>query len=110
MTAIQIFGVIFSISMVYLTYFYYRRKIFLFQDVLLWGYVWVMLIFTVAFPEKLNTIIQPLEIVRVLDLLTMGGVFILFALVFVIFARSRYNDRRIETIVKEIALKEKDER
>jgi hypothetical protein len=107
MTAIQIFGVIFSISMVYLTYFYYRRKIFLFQDVLLWGYVWVLLIFAVAFPEKLNTIIQPLEIVRVLDLLT---VFILFALVFIIFARSRYNDRRIETIVKEIALKEKEEK
>lgn len=108
MSAIQVFGIIFSVSMIYLTYFYYRRKIFLFQDVLLWGYVWVLFIFAVAFPEKLTTIIQPLQIIRVLDLLTMGGVLLLFALVFVIFARSRYNDRRIEQMVKEIALREKE--
>jgi hypothetical protein len=108
MTAMQVFGIIFSLSMIYLTYFYYKRKIFLYHDVLLWVYVWMLLLFAVAFPEKFSAIIQPLQIVRVLDLLTMGSIFILFSLVFVVFARSRYNDRRIEKIVREIAMREKE--
>jgi hypothetical protein len=108
MTAMQLFGIVFALGMIYITYFYYKRKIFLYYDVLLWAYVWMLLIIAVIFPEKLSAIIQPLQIVRVLDLLTMGSIFLLFSLVFVIFARSRYNDRRIEKIVKEIALKEKE--
>lgn len=108
MTVMQAFGILFALGMIYITYFYYKRRIFLYYDVLLWVYVWILLIIAVSFPEKLTALIQPLKIVRVLDLLTMGSIFLLFSLVFVIFARSRYNDRRIEKIVKEIALKEEE--
>lgn len=108
MSPIQLLGMIFAILMIYMTYFYYKRKIFVYYDVLIWVYIWVVLLFAVSFPYRLDVIIQPLRIIRIMDLFTISAVFLLFAISFVVFARSRYNERRIAAIVKEIALKEKE--
>lgn len=108
MTPIQLLGIVFAIAMMYMTYFYYRRKIFVYYDVLIWVYIWIILLFAVAFPYRLDVLIQPLKVVRLMDLFTISAVFLLFAIAFVVFARSRSNERRIESIVKELALKEKE--
>lgn len=110
MTPIQLLGIIFAIAMMYMTYFYYRRRIFVYYDVLIWAYVWIVLLFAVAFPYRLDALIQPLKVVRLMDLFTISAVFLLFVIAFVVFARSRYSERRIEAIVKELALKEKEEK
>ncbi len=108
MTPIQLLGVVFAIAMIYLTYVYYKKKIFIYYDALIWIYVWVALLFAVLFPYRLDVIIQPLKIIRVMDLFTIGAVFLLFAIVFVVFAKSRYSERMIEAIVKELALAKRE--
>jgi len=109
MSIIQFLGILFALLMIYFTYFYYKRGIFNYYDLLIWAYIWLVLLFVVSFPSKLALVIRPLKIIRVMDLLTIGAAFLLFALVFVVFVRLRYSERRIQKIVKEIALKEKEE-
>lgn len=103
---IQLIGIFFGIIMIFVSYFYYKRRVFYFHDMLIWMLVWLGLVLTILFPSKLQTIIQPLKILRVMDLITIGGFFISFTLLFVLFARSRQRDRAVEKIVRKLALDE----
>jgi hypothetical protein len=45
-----------------------------------------------------------------MDLLTIAAFFLGFSLLFAIFIRTRHNEKRLEKIFRELALKEKEEK
>lgn len=106
---IQIIGVFFALDMIFVTYFYYRRRLFSVEDLALWGIIWGVLFLGILFPATLEEVAEPLALIRVMDLLAISGFFILIALIFVLFVKARYAERRIEMIVKELALKKVEE-
>lgn len=103
---IQIIGVLFALDMIFITYFYHRRRVFYLHDTIIWMSIWVGLLFSVIFPSTLEIVIEPLKIIRVMDFLTMGAFFLTFSLLFVVFIRTRQGEKKIEKIVRELTFKD----
>ncbi|MEE8168536.1 MAG: DUF2304 domain-containing protein [Candidatus Hydrothermarchaeales archaeon] len=108
-TWIQVIGIFFALDMIFLTYLYYKRDIFRSHDATLWSLIWIGFMVVVAFPEWLEVIANPLQVIRVMDLLTIGALFLVFGLTFTIFIKLKYSERRIEKIVRALALKEAED-
>lgn len=107
---IQVLAAIFLLDMIFLTYLYYRRNVFYVHDFAIWTLIWLVLLLTISFPSSLDVIMQPLSIIRVMDLLTMGAFLLSFSMLFIIFVRARASDRKIEKIVRELALRSKKQK
>lgn len=106
---IQVVGAIFALDMMFITYFYHRRGVFFLHDTIIWMSLWLGLFLSAVFPQSLDLIVEPMQMMRVMDFLTVAGFFLVFSLIFAVFTRSRNNDKRIETLVREFALREADE-
>ncbi len=103
---IQLLGAIFALDMMFITYFYHRRGVFYLHDSIIWMSVWVGMFLVAMFPQTVEVVIEPFQILRVMDFLLLAGFFFIFSMVFMVFLRSRHNDRRIEMLVREMALRE----
>lgn len=107
---IQLLGGIFALDMMFITYFYHKRGVFHLHDTIIWMSIWIGLFLSVAFPQSLEIIIEPFQFIRVMDFLSVAGFFLVFSLIFTVFTRSRSNARKIEELVKGLALKEAEEK
>ena len=104
---IQILGICFGIFMLYLSYIYFKRKDFSRQDFVLWLLIWSCFLISIIIPEALTLLLRPLAITRVMDLLIISSLMALFLIVFVMYRINRKNEKKLKTIVKKLALKEK---
>lgn len=107
---IQVLGAIFALDMMFITYFYHRRGVLFLHDTIIWMSIWIGLFLSVMFPQSLEIIIEPLQIIRVMDFMAVTGFFLVFSLIFAVFTRSRNNDKKIERLVRELTLKEAEEK
>ena len=107
---IQLLGAIFALDMMFITYFYHRRGVFYLHDSIIWMSVWTGIFLTAMFPRSIEVLVEPLEFIRVMDFLQLAGFFLIFSMLFMVFLRSRHNDKRIETLVRELALREAEEK
>lgn len=106
MSGIQLVAIVFAIGMVYLTYSSYRRRSLGGTELALWMAIWVGLILVSAFPDRLRGVIGPLRIARLLDLVMIGGIMLLSALVFTLNRTVRRLEDRLSRLVRELALEE----
>src|SRR3989344_2297566 len=93
---IQIVGIIFGIGMLFLSYLYFRKKEFGPRDFAIWVIVWIIFLIAIMFPKTVNVLLDTLGIVSALWL---------FALVFHLHVSVRKGQRKLEKVVKKIALK-----
>lgn len=107
---IQLLGAVFALDMMFITYFYHRRGVFYLHDSIIWMSVWTGIFLTAVFPQSIEVIVEPLQILRVMDFLQLAGFFLIFSMLFMVFLRSRHNDKRIEMLVRELALREAEEK
>jgi len=101
---IQIVGLFFGLSMMYFSFFYYRRKDFSKGDAALWIFVWLVFLMGVLFPQRLDLIIQTFGVVGALQLFTITSILFLTAVIFYLFRVVRKNQRQVEKLVRERAL------
>jgi len=107
---IQIFAVIFALLMLYLTYFYYRRKDLNFNDLLVWFVVWIVFLFGVLFPQYLDFFMnQVFNVVSVIQLFTIFGFMFFSIVIFYLYKTVRKNQMKIEKLVKNVAISEAKE-
>jgi len=106
---IQLIGVIFALDMMFITYFYHRRGVFFLHDTIIWMSIWIGLFLSVMFPQSLEIVIEPFQFIRVMDFMAVAGFFLIFSLLFVVFTRSRNNDKKIEELVRKLTLREAEE-
>lgn len=109
MIGIQLLGAVFALDMMFITYFYHRRGVFYLHDSIIWMSVWVGMLLAAMFPQTLEVMIEPFQIIRVMDFLQLAGFFLIFSILFGIFTKARSNDRKIEKLVREFALREAEE-
>lgn len=101
---IQFVGLVFAAVMSYFTFLYYKRGDYPVRDFLVWALVWVAFVVGLFFPPNLVFLVQPLNLERVLDILTVGAFFILFFMVFVIYDSIRRVENKVSVIVRKQAL------
>jgi hypothetical protein len=107
---IQLLGAIFALDMMFVTYYYHRRGVFYLHDSIIWMTLWSGIFLTAVFPNTVEVIVEPLQIMRVMDFLQLAGFFLIFSMLFMVFLRSRHNDKRIEELVRELALRDAEEK
>lgn len=106
---IQVIGILFALDMVFVTYLYYRRRVFRLHDAIIWNAVWLGLLLAVLFPSYLEIVVESLKVVRVMDFLIIAGFFLSFGLLFTVFIRIRYAEDRLEKVVRELTYLEAED-
>ncbi|MCF7871701.1 DUF2304 domain-containing protein [Candidatus Woesearchaeota archaeon] len=104
---IQIIGIIFALIMLYFTYVYYKRKNYGYRSLILWGIVWLGVLFLVTFPQIVYGIMGTLQIQRTADFFVMAGFVFFSIIIFHLYITVKKNNEKMEKLVKNIAKKEK---
>jgi len=107
---LQAFGAVFAILMIYITYISWKRKELKANDFIVWGAVWFGFGFAVVFPEALKIVFKPLHIQGALWFITIASVIFLTLIMFYLFRGFRKQNKRLENLVEELALKELDKK
>ena len=102
---IQIAGILFGLFMIYYTFLIFKRREFTRTEFSLLSVFWALFIFIAAFPYLLAPIVKSFGFLRALDLLVISGFIFLIASIFYTYTITRKNQKQLETVVREIAIK-----
>lgn len=102
---IQIAGFLFGVFMIYYSFLNYKRKEFTAKEFSFWIFIWAVFIIISLFPFLLDPMVKGIGFLRALDLLTIGGFLFLIAAIFYIYTLTRKNQKQLEIIVRETAMK-----
>ena len=106
---IQLLGTIFGVAMLYITFIKFKRKEINKMEWLIWSSGWILIVFLAIIPSILDPIIRPLNFHRKLDFFVVIGFFVLLALGFYNYSNTKKTQRRMEILVRKIALSQGDE-
>lgn len=110
MLGIQILGLLFGFFMIYYSFVNFKRKEFKRGEFAIWTIMWVLFMIVTLFPNVLNPLIESLNVSRRLDFLIIVGFIFLIGLGFYSYISTKNNQKKIENIVREIAIKKEGEK
>jgi len=102
---IQILGAIFGLAMLFVSYVYMKRKDLSVNDFLIWGLAWALFMIVVIFPQTIDVFVGPLRVQGALTLMTIIGFMFILVVVFYLYVAVRKNQKKINELIKHIALK-----
>jgi len=104
---IQILGILFGFFMIYYTFLQYKRKEFTIKEYSFWFVFWGAFVIVTLFPQLLDPVLVTLNIARALDFFIIAGFLFMIFIVFYTYTIVRKNQRKLEEVVRNIALKRK---
>lgn len=104
---LQLVGLLFAVFMMYFTFLHYKRDEFKKYAFFMWMAVWVVFAVLVMVPSILNPLIGALSFNRAMDFFTVVGFIFLVTAVFFNFTVVKKNEKKIEELVRKIALDKK---
>lgn len=105
---IQFLGVFFGLFMLYLTVLYFRRKDLTVADFLIWVPVWIIFLIGITFPTTLKFFLQTFNVISAIQLFTILGFMFFSLVIFYLYRSVRINSKKVEKLVRTIALKNID--
>ncbi len=102
---IQVAGFLFGLFMIYYSFLNYKRKEFSIKEFSFWLALWVVFIVVALFPYLLDPLVKSLKFARTFDLLVIIGFIFLTAVIFHTYTITRKTQRKMEVIVRELAMK-----
>jgi|SRR3989338_559045 len=102
---VQIAGSLFGLFMIYYSYLTYKRKEFTLKEFSFWLVLWAMFTLVALFPFLLDPLVKRIGFLRPLDLLTIVGFLFSVAAIFYTYTITRKNQKQLEAIVRELAMK-----
>lgn len=106
---VQIIALIFALFMMYLIFVHYKKRNLSFSENLFWQVVWLGFIYLTLFPHSLDPLLGTFKIIRVLDLAMIIAFMILTILGVTNYIRQKEIERKIEKLVKELAVRKDNE-
>ena len=104
---IQIAGLLFGLLLMYYSFLNYKRKEFSVKEFSFWSLLWLVFIIVAIFPSVLDPVSKTLNFARTFDLLVISGFLFLMLTVFYTYIVTRHNQRKIEAVVREMAIRKK---
>jgi len=104
---IQILGILFGFFMIYYTFLQYKRKEFTIKEYSFWFIFWSAFVIITLFPQILDPVLITLNIARTLDFFIITGFLFLIFVTFYTYTIVRKNQRNLEEVVRNMALKRK---
>ncbi len=103
MIGLQLVGIMFGVVMLYLTFVHSKKGQFTSREYVGWSGVWILLMGITLFPGLLDPILKGLTVIRAMDLYMSVGFLMLLSMVFYIYLIERTNQKKIETLSREVA-------
>jgi len=104
---IQILGILFGFFMMYYTFLQYKRNEFTVKEYSFWFIFWAGFVILTLFPQVLDPVLVTLNIGRALDFFIITGFLFLIFVIFYTYTIVRKNQRKLEEVVRNMALKKK---
>jgi len=104
---IQILGILFGFFMMYYTFLQHKRNEFTIKEYSFWFLFWASFVIVTLFPQILDPLLQTFSIARTLDFFIIAGFLFLTFIIFYTYTIVRKNQRKLEEIVRNIAIKRK---
>ncbi len=104
---IQVMGVLFGLFLVYLTFLFHKRKEFTINEWLFWTVMAFSFMVVSLFPQMLDPIVKSLSLTRTMDFFIILGFMFLIAAVFYTYKVTRDTQKKLEEVVRIIALRNK---
>ena len=102
---IQILGVMFGLMMIYVSFMHSKRKEFTGKETLFWMSVWIGFIVITIYPRAIDVLAKDiLNMSRTMDFLIITGFIILTGLLFHVYGVSRKTQKKLESVVRSVAL------
>jgi hypothetical protein len=105
--AIQVVGLLFGAGLAYLAFTRFKRKEFTLTEVTFWIVLAALFSAVALFPEILNPLVKSLSLARTMDLFIILGFMFLIIAVFYTYSLVRADQKKLEEIVRRIALERK---
>ena len=107
---IQVFGLVFSAFMLYVSFLYYKKKEFTLTEWSFWALFAVLFAVISVFPEVLDPVVKSLNLGRKLDLFIILGFMFVISITFYKYRVTRHTDRRVEELVRNIAIEREEKK
>lgn len=108
-TGLQIVAIVFSLIMVYLAYLHHQRKEIGKIEFISWWLIWTTAMIIIIFPDLLRGFAGTFLITRVFDFMVIGGFILVITLSYLAYVKNKALEKKVEKLVRELSLKEKDE-
>jgi len=103
---IQIFGILFGLFMLYLTYLYQKKRQLTTREWGFWSVLWIFFIILSLIPSSLDFLVKDiLQMGRTLDFLIVIGFMFLIGISFYNYSIVRRTEKRVEEIVRKLAIR-----
>ena len=102
---IQVAGFLFGMFMSYYSCVNYKRKECTSKEFGFWLLLWIVFIVITLFPFVLDPIVKTFGFFRTLDLLIISGFLFLIVSIFYTYTLVRKNQRKLEVVVRQMAMK-----
>lgn len=106
---LQILALLFALAMLYWTHSSYRRGTVRLPEALLWFAVWGGFCLVVAFPGSTTVFLQRLRINRAMDLFMILGFMMVWVVLFLNHLELRRLQKKLQDLVRELALRGTDQ-
>ncbi|MBI4438425.1 DUF2304 domain-containing protein [Candidatus Woesearchaeota archaeon] len=107
---IQVFGALFGLFLIYLSFLNLKRKEFTINEWLVWTLLSAAITLTSLIPELLNPFARTLNISRKMDLVIILGFIFLIATTFYMYKTTEKTQKKVEEVVRKIAIQEAENR
>src|SRR5690606_13582321 len=107
MSIFQLASAIFALYMLYVVQIHRRKLNLSLIEMLTWRSLWVIFVFLSLFPQSLLGIVEALHFARVFDLLLVMALMVLTTIVMTSYFRQREYGKKLEDLVRSIAIKRK---
>ena len=102
---IQIVGFLFGLFMLYYSFLNYKRKEFSAKEFVFWAVLWAAFIIVALFPTVLDPVVKSFGFFRTLDMLIISGFLFLIMINFYTYRLTRKNQKQLEAIVRDMAIR-----
>lgn len=108
---LQIFGIIYLLFMMYLTFLYYKRNNYSIRSFVFWMSIWAVSIVLMIFPQSASVLTQQvLGVSRVIDFYLIMGLLFFSLITFINYRTVKKNEQKIEDLVRKIAIEKKEKK
>ncbi len=106
MLQLQILSALFALTMLFWSHLSYRRGTIALPELLFWVLTWSGFAIVVFFPGTTTFILERLRINRTMDLVTVAGFMLVWVLVFTNHLENRRLRKKLQDLVREMALRD----
>ena len=104
---IQILGICFGLFMMYYTFLHYKRKELLSKEYGFWIILWAVFLIVTIIPEILDPLVGALSLPRTMDFFIIVGFMFFAGVIFYTYTVVKKNQKKLEEIVRKIAIQKK---